>query len=198
MRLATLLAAMRRGWVWPIRRPRLPSGALQRPRPSARAILGNCVVLPEPVSPHTMMTWCAAMAAMISSRRLETGRDSGKVICKGIGARIIPAWGCLRPATGEPQGCGPMAIKQHLGQRPSPGGCQSARRLCAGWRYPRNCEACPHGLPLRLDVLDTTLQVPHLCIYSVVGNPTYELFPAVCCPYRDVAPGTTPSPAGGR
>ena len=80
MRLATLLAAMRRGWVWPISLPLVPSGALQRPRPSARAIFGNCVVLPEPVSPQTMMTWCCAMAAMMSSRRALTGRDSGKLI----------------------------------------------------------------------------------------------------------------------
>jgi hypothetical protein len=26
----------------------------------ASAILGSCVVLPEPVSPQTMMTWCCA------------------------------------------------------------------------------------------------------------------------------------------
>jgi hypothetical protein len=31
----------------------------------ASAILGNCVVLPEPVSPQTMMTWCS----------LERGHD---------------------------------------------------------------------------------------------------------------------------
>ena len=43
MRSATLRAAIRRGWVCPIR-PRTP-------RPSSRAILGSWVVFPEPVSP---------------------------------------------------------------------------------------------------------------------------------------------------
>jgi hypothetical protein len=97
MRLATLLAAMRRGWVWPINLPRgaRPGSELPRPMakaifgvvthddraPSPSAILGNWVVLPEPVSPQTMMTWCAAMAAMISSRLPDTGSDSGNSIC---------------------------------------------------------------------------------------------------------------------
>jgi hypothetical protein len=45
--------------------------------PQLSAILGSCVVLPEPVSPQTMTTWCAAMARAISSRRAETGSDSG-------------------------------------------------------------------------------------------------------------------------
>ena len=85
MRLATELAAIRRGWVWPIKRARSPGLALILPRPSIRAILGNCVVLPDPVSPHTMMTWCCSMAAMISSRRAETGRPSGKSIWRGAG-----------------------------------------------------------------------------------------------------------------
>ena len=87
---ATLDAAIRRGWVWPIKWPRtipLSSGtALILPRPSASAILGSCVVLPEPVSPQTMMTWWRSMASMISSRRLDTGSCSGKVIFKDIGA----------------------------------------------------------------------------------------------------------------
>jgi hypothetical protein len=43
MRSATVRAASRRGWVWPIR----PFS----PRPSSRHILGIWVVLPEPVSP---------------------------------------------------------------------------------------------------------------------------------------------------
>ncbi len=49
-------------------------------RPSASASLGNCVVLPEPVSPQTMTTWLPDSACAISSRRAETGSDSGKVI----------------------------------------------------------------------------------------------------------------------
>jgi hypothetical protein len=52
MRLAVDDAAMRRGWVWPI----MPFS----PRPSSRQIFGSWVVLPEPVSPDTMMTWCFA------------------------------------------------------------------------------------------------------------------------------------------
>ena len=48
----------------------------------AKAIFGSCVVLPEPVSPQTMMTWWAAMAAMISSRLPETGSDSGNSMFK--------------------------------------------------------------------------------------------------------------------
>ncbi len=72
MRLATLDAAIRRGCVCPIRPP-----PLARPRPSSSTILGNCVVLPEPVSPQTMTTWCSRKACAMSSRRLETGSDSG-------------------------------------------------------------------------------------------------------------------------
>ena len=56
------------------------------PRPMASAILGNCVVLPEPVSPQTMTTWWAAIAAVISSRLPETGSDSGKVMVRGVKA----------------------------------------------------------------------------------------------------------------
>src|SRR5688500_16553045 len=67
MRAATERAAMRRGWVWPMRL-----------RPISRRILGSCVVLPEPVSPHTTTTGCAAMAARMSSRRALTGRAGSK------------------------------------------------------------------------------------------------------------------------
>jgi hypothetical protein len=62
---------MRRGWVWPI----MPA----TPRPSSRQIFGNCVVLPEPVSPHTITTGFSAMARAISSRRATTGSSSGYV-----------------------------------------------------------------------------------------------------------------------
>ncbi len=47
------------------------------PRPSSRQIFGSCVVLPEPVSPHTITTWCSRIARAISSRRATTGRSSG-------------------------------------------------------------------------------------------------------------------------
>ena len=43
----------------------------------ASAIFGSCVVLPEPVSPQTITTWCSAMALAISSRRADTGSASG-------------------------------------------------------------------------------------------------------------------------
>ncbi|SLJ82497.1 Uncharacterised protein [Mycobacteroides abscessus subsp. abscessus] len=69
MRSATVRAARRRGWVWPMV-PRMP-------RPSSRQILGIWVVLPEPVSPATTTTWLAAMAAAMSSRWALTGSCSG-------------------------------------------------------------------------------------------------------------------------
>ena len=59
---------MRRGCVWPIK----PA----TPRPNSRQILGNCVVLPLPVSPHKITTWLSIIAAAISSRRAETGSSS--------------------------------------------------------------------------------------------------------------------------
>ena len=67
---------MRRGWVWPIK----PLPPTPHPLPRLSAILGNCVVLPEPVSPQTITTWWFWMACAISSRRPETGSDSGKVM----------------------------------------------------------------------------------------------------------------------
>lgn len=68
-RSATVRAAIRRGWVWPIR-PRTP-------RPSSRQILGIWVVLPEPVSPATITTWWSRTAARISSFFWLTGSSAG-------------------------------------------------------------------------------------------------------------------------
>jgi len=51
----------------------------------ASAIFGNCVVLPEPVSPQTMMTWWSRRAASISWRLPLTGRLSGKVMAGNTG-----------------------------------------------------------------------------------------------------------------
>ena len=68
-RLATACAAMRRGCVWPIK----PS----MPRPASRQSFGSCVVLPLPVSPQTMMTRCAWIAASNSSRAAAIGSESG-------------------------------------------------------------------------------------------------------------------------
>ena len=66
MRAATVRAAIRRGCVWAI--------AL---RPSSRQIFGSWVVLPEPVWPATMTTWCAPIARSRSSRRALTGSSGG-------------------------------------------------------------------------------------------------------------------------
>src|SRR5687768_13248642 len=53
-----------------------------RPRASSRRsssrIFGSCVVLPEPVSPHTTTTGCRAIASRISSRRALIGRAGSK------------------------------------------------------------------------------------------------------------------------
>src|SRR5258706_9557987 len=70
MRAATERAAMRRGCVWPMR-PALP-------RPISSSIFGSWVVLPEPVSPQTITTGCAATAAQISSRRALIGSAGSK------------------------------------------------------------------------------------------------------------------------
>ncbi len=69
MRWATLRAAMRLGCVCPMS-PRTP-------RPSSRQILGNCVVLPEPVSPQTTTTWCFSTSSLMSSLSWETGSSGG-------------------------------------------------------------------------------------------------------------------------
>src|SRR6185503_15574959 len=70
MRAATERAAMRRGCVWPMR----PTSA----RPISSRILGSCVVLPDPVSPHTITTGCFSTAARISSRRALIGSAGSK------------------------------------------------------------------------------------------------------------------------
>src|SRR5207302_6015800 len=68
-REAVARAAILRGWVCPMSPP--------IPRPSSRQILGSCVVLPEPVSPHTITTWCEEMALAISPRLAEIGNSGG-------------------------------------------------------------------------------------------------------------------------
>src|SRR5579864_3672523 len=59
------------------------------PRPSSRQIFGSCVVLPEPVSPQTITTWCEAIACAISARLAEIGRSSGN---SGRGASARRCW----------------------------------------------------------------------------------------------------------
>ena len=69
IRAATLRAAMRRGWVWPIR----PS----TPRPNSKQIFGNWVDLPEPVSPQTTTAWWSRMA---QADFITFGRDRQIVV----------------------------------------------------------------------------------------------------------------------
>ena len=154
--LATLLAAIRRGWVWPIRRP-----PLSLPRPMASAILGNCVVLPEPVSPQTMMTWYCAeqprsgaagrdgqafgneMERADAGRRLSQTRNS-------LSPHSLPARECaMRPVT--PPACG-VANPTHLGVpwfRSIGAPRRSHPRLPSGgfarWRHPRPGELIAAG-----------------------------------------------------
>src|SRR5262245_35583063 len=47
------------------------------PRPASRPNLGSCVLLPDPVSPATTITWWSRIAAIRSSRRVVMGSDSG-------------------------------------------------------------------------------------------------------------------------
>src|SRR5690606_12636806 len=83
MRAATVRAARRRGCVWPM----MPA----MPRPAARQIFGSCVVLPDPVSPQTMTTWCSSMARRICSRCADTGSSSGYASAGTLAARAARA-----------------------------------------------------------------------------------------------------------
>ena len=67
IRFATLRAASRLGWVCPI--------CPVIPRPASIANFGNWVVLPEPVSPATIMTWLSIIAWIKSSARWLTGKS---------------------------------------------------------------------------------------------------------------------------
>src|SRR6187402_1401065 len=98
------------------------------------AILGSWVVLPEPVSPQTMTTWWAAIAAAISSRRSETGRDSGKVMLRDDkDGRSKP----LIIRGGAPGGSGaahrPLPGRFHVRRREAPDvGCHEMRGQLLG------------------------------------------------------------------
>ena len=70
IRAARLRAAMRRGWVWPMR-PKIP-------RPRSRQSFGSWVDFPDPVSPQTTTTWWRCSVSPISARRAVTGSCSGK------------------------------------------------------------------------------------------------------------------------
>jgi hypothetical protein len=75
MRLATLDAAIRRGCVWPISPP-----PLARPRPELQHDLGQLRRLAGARLAADDHHLVLAMARAMSSRRLETGSDSGKVM----------------------------------------------------------------------------------------------------------------------
>src|SRR5256885_353554 len=72
---------MRRGWVTPMR--------LVSPRPMASAILGSCVVFPEPVAPATMTTGWSWIAVAMSTTRAEIGSSGGNAMGeRGSGSGI--------------------------------------------------------------------------------------------------------------
>ena len=72
---------MRRGW-YGNQPPRSPSGGIAAPASQARAIFGSCVVLPEPVSPQTMMTWCSGHGGHDFIAARGDGKGLGLLICK--------------------------------------------------------------------------------------------------------------------
>ena len=76
---------MRRGCVWPIRPAR------RRAR-RARQIFGSCVVLPEPVSPQTMTTWCSRIARsdLVGARGRPAARADRR--CAGVAAARRAPW----------------------------------------------------------------------------------------------------------
>ncbi len=51
--------------------------------------LGSCVVLPEPVSPQTITTWCDSIASRISSARAVTGSPSASSIGGRVGGALF-------------------------------------------------------------------------------------------------------------
>ncbi len=100
IRSASERAAIRRGWVCPIM-PRTP-------RPNFRQIFGSWVDFPDPVSPATMTTWFASMAAIRSSTLALTGSSIGKV--------MVPISG---PAASDPS-LGLGDLPGQVGQRRGP------------------------------------------------------------------------------
>jgi len=57
------------------------------PRPSSRQYCGNCVLLPEPVSPATMSTWFSRSPCRMASRRAEMGRSGSCLNTSAAAAR---------------------------------------------------------------------------------------------------------------
>src|ERR1700676_4621567 len=85
MRAARARAASRRGCVCAIK--------ASVPRPISRQYCGNCVLLPEPVSPATMSTWLRRNASMMASRFAEIGKSGSclKTSLWGLRAAAAPA-----------------------------------------------------------------------------------------------------------
>jgi hypothetical protein len=94
MRLATLDAAMRRGWVWPMRPP-----PLARPRPSASGDLGQLRGLAGAGSPADDHHLVLAQRLGDVLAPAETGSDSGKVM-GGSGVAGARAGGSARGRAG--------------------------------------------------------------------------------------------------
>ena len=116
---------MRRGCVWPIS----PAPPAPRPRPSSSAIFGSCVVLPEPVSPQTMTTWCAAhrrrdLVAPRADRQRSgkviggTGRHAQLATARRIAAGTFTGRGLSRDRRIAHERCGTIAAAPTAAMRP--------------------------------------------------------------------------------
>ena len=78
-RAATLRAAIRLGWVWPIIAP--------TPRPVPRQIFASWVLFPDPVAPVTSVTGCAATARAIACAFSAIGRSAATSVSGTDAAR---------------------------------------------------------------------------------------------------------------
>jgi hypothetical protein len=105
MRSATDRAAMRRGWVWPIR-PEMP-------RAQFEADLGDLGGLARPGLAGDDHDLVSRMAAAISARRAETGSSSGYVMV-GTEAALAASWAGVRAANGAR--CGRSRARGALGR----------------------------------------------------------------------------------
>ena len=91
------------------------------PKPACKQILGSWVVLPEPVSPATMMTWCCCIRARIPSASSLTGKP-------GAGLRFRFADDCCRRAKSAPEAAASASASSPAGMRES---LNTSRRITA-------------------------------------------------------------------
>ena len=107
MRLAVARAAIRRGWVWPIR-PATPAAELE-------ADLGQLGGLcPEPVSPQTITTWWSWIAAAISALAL-VDRQLGRKV--GFRQRVGGGRSAWRPSRRWPGRRASSRLRGRFGNR---------------------------------------------------------------------------------